>query len=147
MRIHMVFQKKITHSSWQNYSTRLWACGYDVYYVWFSWPIFLAFHRVRNEKFEKFSYLFSMCTFVRQSSRVSAPKKLRSVKSTHISYWRITVNFISTFRFWISWKKAGENRHFRYAADTVRGSIPGGGGRDFPHLSRSALEPIQPPVQ
>jgi hypothetical protein len=29
---------------------------------------------------------------------------------------------------------------------TVRGSNPGG-GRDFPHLSRPALGPTQPPVQ
>jgi len=35
----------------------------------------------------------------------------------------------------------------RLATDwTVRGSIPGG-GRDFPHLSRPALGPTQPPVQ
>ena len=30
---------------------------------------------------------------------------------------------------------------------TVRGSNPGGGGRDFPHPSRPALRPTQPPVQ
>jgi hypothetical protein len=30
---------------------------------------------------------------------------------------------------------------------TVRGSNTDGGGRDFPHLSRPALGPTQPPVQ
>ena len=29
----------------------------------------------------------------------------------------------------------------------IRGSIPGGGGGDFPHLSRPAPRPTQPPVQ
>jgi hypothetical protein len=34
----------------------------------------------------------------------------------------------------------------RYRGRTVRGSNAGG-GRDFPHLSRPALGPTQPPVQ
>jgi len=114
MRIHMVFQKKITHRSWQYYSSSFWVCGYGVYCTWYSWLIFFELHRVHNETFEKFSYHF-LCVRLSVSPLVCPHPKSWDPLKVYILYWRLTVNFISTFWFWISWKKAGEKPRFRYA--------------------------------